>query len=402
MTRRREVRRRTLALLPALLALLTALASGAGTAAADTVRDQQRWALDAIHAPEAWATTRGAGVTVAVLDTGVDAAHRDLAGSVLPGGDFMEHGARPGDPAWADHGTAMAGIIAGHGHGPDGEDGVVGVAPESGILPVRVLLEEEDPAREQDIPGSGNAVARGIRWAVDAGADVINLSLGDDSPSAHPDAEEDAAIRYALDQGVAVVASAGNGGQHGDPVSYPAGYPGVIAVTAVDRAGDRAPFSTRRWYATVSAPGKGVIIAAPDDRYMEGWGTSAAAAAVSGVVALVRAAHPQLTPAQIKRLLSDTAQRPPEGGRSDALGAGVVDAAAALAAGASYAASPAAAGAADRGPHTAEYFGPGPRPAAVRPVRTHWMAPAAALAGVLCLAAAVPLLSRLRPRAGRR
>ncbi len=102
-------------------------------------------------------------------------------------------------------------------------------------------------------------------------------------------------MQYALKKGAVVVASAGNGGEKGDHISYPAAYPGVIAATAVDRYGTRASFSTRRWYATVSAPGVDVVIADPDRKYYEGWGTSAASAFVSGAVALVKAAHPGLS-----------------------------------------------------------------------------------------------------------
>ncbi len=110
----------------------------------------------------------------------------------------------------------------------------------------------------------------------DQGADVINLSLGDDSKSAHPEPAEDAAVQYALKKGAGtVVASAGNGGEKGDHISYPAAYPGAIAATAVDQNGTHASFSTRRWYATVSAPGVDVVIADPDDKYYEGWGTQA-------------------------------------------------------------------------------------------------------------------------------
>ncbi len=238
--------------------------------------------LDAMHTQEAWRTTKGAGVTVAVLDTGVEADHPDLAGNVLEGKDLVGFGASEGDRAWARHGTAMAGIIAGHGHGPGNSEGVMGVAPEAKILPLRVILEDGDPSRTRARKTRGNALADGIRWAADHGADVINLSLGDDSASAHPEPAEDEAIQYALKKGVVVVASAGNGGEKGDHVSYPAAYPGVIAATAVDRYGTRASFSTRRWYATVSAPGVDVIIADPDHRYYEGWGTSAASAFVSG------------------------------------------------------------------------------------------------------------------------
>ena len=118
----------------------------------------------------------------------------------------------------------------------------------------------------------GNALAEGIRWAADHGADVINLSLGDDSASAHPEPAEDEAVQYALKKGAVVVASAGNGGEKGDHISYPAAYPGVIAATAVDRYGTRASFSTRRWYATVSAPGVDVVIADPDEQVLRGLG----------------------------------------------------------------------------------------------------------------------------------
>ncbi|SCD35244.1 Subtilase family protein, partial [Streptomyces sp. Termitarium-T10T-6] len=223
----------------------------AAPAHADAIRDQQ-WALDALHTDRAWQTTRGDGITVAVLDTGVDFAHPDLTGQVLPGKDLVGFGAARGDSSWALHGTAMAGIIAGHGNGPGRTDGILGIAPEARILPVRVILESKDPARAKARKTRGAALADGIRWAADNGADVINLSLGDDSESAHPDPGEDAAIQYALSKGIPVVASAGNGGEKGDRISYPAAYPGVIAVAAVDEYGTHASFSTRRWYATVS------------------------------------------------------------------------------------------------------------------------------------------------------
>lgn len=288
-------------------------------ARADAIRDQQ-WGLQALHTDQAWRTTKGKGITVAVVDTGVDGNLPDLSGQVLPGKDMIGFGAGRGDRSWARHGTAMAGIIAGHGHGTGRSDGVLGIAPEVKILPVRVILEASDPARARARKSRGTALADGIRWAADHGADVINLSLGDDSKSAHPDPGEDAAIQYALKKGAVVVASAGNGGEKGDHISYPAAYPGVIAVAAVDRYGTHAAFSTRRWYATVSAPGVDIVVAAPDGQYYVEWGTSAASAFVSGAVALVRAAHPGLTPAQIKKLLADTARSSPASGRDDARG----------------------------------------------------------------------------------
>lgn len=170
------------------------------TAYADGIRAKQ-WALEALHTEEVWQTTKGGGVTVAVLDTGVESDHPDLDGNVLTGKDMVGFGAGPGDRAWARHGTAMAGIIAGHGHGSGNGDGVMGIAPEAKILPVRVILEDGDPSRTKARNTRGNALAEGIRWAADQGADVINLSLGDDSASAHPEPAEDEAVQYALKKG---------------------------------------------------------------------------------------------------------------------------------------------------------------------------------------------------------
>jgi type VII secretion-associated serine protease mycosin len=371
--------------------LLTLLLAGSlallpsTVAHADGIRAQE-WALDALHTQEAWLTTKGNGITVAVLDTGVDATHPDLAGNVLTGKDMVGFGAQRGDRAWARHGTAMAGIIAGHGHGTDDTDGVVGVAPEAKILPVRVILEDGDPARTKARNIRGNALADGIRWATDHGADVINLSLGDDSDSAHPEAAEDEAVQYALKKGAVVVASAGNGGEKGDHISYPAAYPGVIAATAVDRYVTHASFSTRRWYATVSAPGVDVVIADPDRKYYEGWGTSAASAFVSGAVALIKAAHPGLTPAQIKQLLEKTARDAPTGGRDDDQGFGFIDPAAAIKAAANIEPDALRATAYGR-----KYFGAGPDTTDDTPDSPGWAGPLAGALGVALLAASVLL-----------
>ncbi|MFI1484359.1 type VII secretion-associated serine protease mycosin [Streptomyces sp. NPDC020747] len=367
-------------LLAATIALLPATA-----AHADGIRAKQ-WALDAMHAQEAWQTTKGKGITVAVLDTGVDDEHPDLEGNVLTGKDMVGFGAGRGDRPWARHGTAMAGIIAGHGHGAGDADGVMGIAPQAKILPVRVILEDGDSARGKARNTRGNALAEGIRWAADHDADVINLSLGDDSKSAHPEASEDAAVQYALKKGAVVVASAGNGGEKGDHISYPAAYPGVIAATAVDRYGTRASFSTRRWYATVSAPGVDVVIADPDRKYYEGWGTSAASAFVSGAVALIKAAHPGLSPAQIKQLLEDTARDAPTGGRDDSRGFGFVDPAAAIKAGADLKPEGMKAAA-----HDNKYFGNGPDAAKKDKSTSAWVGPLAGSTGGVLLVVAVIL-----------
>ncbi|MFG3290704.1 type VII secretion-associated serine protease mycosin [Streptomyces sp. NPDC048179] len=377
-------RRATGAALSLLLAGSLALLPS-GTAYADSIRAQQ-WGLSALHLDEAWRTTKGKGITVAVLDTGVEADHPDLVGNVLTAKDMIGFGAGPGNRNWARHGTAMAGIIAGHGHGVGNQDGVMGVAPEARILPVRVILEDGDSARAKARSTRGNALAEGIRWAADHGADVINLSLGDDSDSAHPEPSEDEAIQYALKKDVVVVASAGNGGDKGDHISYPAAYPGVVAATAVDKFGVRASFSTRRWYATVSAPGDDIVIADPDHKYYEGWGTSAASAFVSGAVALIKAAHPGLTPAQIKKLLEDTARDAPSGGRDDSRGFGMIDPAAAIKAAAKLKTQNLTSAS-----YGKKYFGSGPDPENTSTSTTDWAAPLAGVAGTALLAAAVIL-----------
>ncbi|MFF3939551.1 type VII secretion-associated serine protease mycosin [Streptomyces phaeofaciens] len=389
MSRRTSTRRA--GILCCLLAGSVALLPAA-PAHADGIRGQQ-WALDALHTQEAWQTTKGKGITVAVLDTGVEADHPDLDGNVLTGKDMVGFGAKEGDRSWARHGTAMASIVAGHGHGYADGDGVMGIAPEAKILPVRVILEDGDPQRAKARNTRGNALAEGIRWATDHGADVINLSLGDDSASAHPEPAEDEAVQYALKKGAVVVASAGNGGEKGDHISYPAAYPGVIAATAVDRYGTRASFSTRRWYATVSAPGVDVVIADPDHKYYQGWGTSAASAFVSGAVALIKAAHPGLTAAQIKKLLEDTARNAPEGGRDDSRGFGFIDPAAAI-----RAADDLKPQGLKTVPPGEEYFGAGPDPAPSDEDTAGWAAPLAGAAGVVLLVAAVVLWRGRRER----
>ncbi|MFH8632987.1 type VII secretion-associated serine protease mycosin [Streptomyces lydicus] len=352
---------------------------------ADALRAQE-WGLEAVHAQQAWHTTKGKGITVAVLDTGVDANHPDLKGQVLPEKDLVGFGAGPGEGAWARHGTGMASVIAGRGHGAGNQDGVLGVAPEARILPVRVILEDNDPQRERARTEKAGALADGIRWAADHGADVISMSLGDDSESAHPEPREDAAVQYALGKGIPVVASAGNGGLKGNHVSYPAAYPGVIAATAVTHLGARARFSTRHWYATVSAPGDAIVMAGTGDSYLSGWGTSPAAAFVSGAIALIRAAHPGLSPAQIRRLLTSTAQDAPEGGRDDDYGAGLIDPAAALKAAATLRPAP-------QKPVPAayahRYFGPGPTPDDDPAAPTDWLPWTAAALGLTLLTAAL-------------
>jgi len=322
----------------AALALASGLAAclvTAGTAAGDTVRDNE-WALAALQVPQAWMTTRGEGVTVAVLDSGVDAGHPDLSGQVTAGPDLAGGDAKPGDPFWGQHGTAMASTIAGHGHGAGSGAGVIGVAPAAKLLSVRVTWDNNDPIRnlpagQRSAAGarSGDPVADGIRYAVDHGAQVINMSFGEAANAAAGVSGTADAVQYAIAHGVVLVASTGNGAQTSNVAEVPAALPGVIAVAATDRAGRRATFSTHQWTTSVAAPGVEVIEAQAGGGYLVGDGTSPAAALVSGVAALIRSRYPKLTPAQVRDVLQRTATRS-SSGYSEDVGWGIVQAAAAL------------------------------------------------------------------------
>jgi hypothetical protein len=235
----------------------------------------------------------------------------------------------------------MASDVAGHGHGTN--SGVIGVAPAAKILSVRVIWDDNDPIRgmtasQRTAAGakSGDPVAEGIRYAVDHGAGVISMSLGQTDDSSADLTETDAAVRYAVDHGVVLVASDGNGGETTNQTEFPAAYPGVIAVAATDRNGRRASFSTHTWTTTVAAPGVGIVAARTGGGYIIGDGTSPSAALVSGVCALIRARFPTLSPAQVRQVLERSAANR-GGGYSEDLGWGVVQAAAALRLGATVA-----------------------------------------------------------------
>jgi subtilisin family serine protease len=213
----------------------------AGSAAAGPAVQAREWWLDALHVRQTWQSTQGAGVTVAVLGTGVDAQHRDLADSVTTGPDYSRSGRTAGGPFWGINGTAVAGIIAGHGHGTGRSEGIIGVAPMAKILSVRVGLEYNDPlASDQALArGLPGAIASGIVYAVDHGAQVIDLPLDpgtagltrQGSPAAAGgSAAERAAVAYALRKNVVLVAPAGDDGEGLALVDYPAAYPGVIAT----------------------------------------------------------------------------------------------------------------------------------------------------------------------------
>ncbi|GIF08343.1 S8 family serine peptidase [Actinoplanes siamensis] len=290
--------------------LSTPAATIQGTTTTDPYRGMQ-WGYDAVRAAAANTASTGTNVTVAVVDTGT-AKVADLTGRVLPGKDFIATGDGTNDQNG--HGTGVASIIgAATGNGI----GMAGIAPNVRILPVRVC----------DATGSCpvDAIAAGITWAVDQGAQVINLSLGGASTDALG-----AAVAYAESRGVPIAASVGNSAEKGNPVLYPGGYDTVEGVAAVDQTRARAAFSETGAQVDIAAPGVGIVQAAPGGGFVAASGTSQASPHVAAVMALAKAYKSSLTPAELRTVLGRTATDLGAAGRDDQFGAGLVDAAAVL------------------------------------------------------------------------
>jgi subtilisin family serine protease len=309
----------------------------ASSAAADSISDSQQWVLDMLRVQTAWSVTRGSGVTVAVIDSGVNPDVSDLAGSVITGPDYTGVTTSPASSNWGVHGTWMASLIAGHGH-DGGLSGVVGVAPDARILSIRVIPDRQDPhygkyEREPETVIQ-QSLADGIAYAVAHGARVISMSIGYSAPSG-PVRQE---LQEAYDRGVVVIASAGNSGGpagssrgNGAPESFPANYPGVISVGAVKSTGAVAGFSSDNLSVQVAAPGVAVPAQGRDGLYWAVSGTSPACALVAGVAALIKSRYPGLTPELVAIALTSTTTDRPSRGYDSEVGFGIVDAAAALA-----------------------------------------------------------------------
>jgi Subtilase family len=348
------------------------VAAAAPAAPADSVRDGQLWALNMMDVPAAWeAGNEGQGVTVAVLDSGVAPDVSDLDGSVVSGPDLTGVTTPTSSPAWGQHGTWMASVIAGHGHGVDDDDGILGAAPKAKILSVRVIPDRNDPGyttyeREQESRVQ-DSLAKGIRYAVDHGADVISMSIGYSAPSA----SVRSALQYAYGHGVAVVASSGNSGDTSSaskngyaPLKFPADYPGVIGVAAVSSAGSVAGFSSDNLSVEVAAPGVNISAQGRDGQYWLVTGTSPACALVAGVAALIKAKYPGLAPDLLAKALTSTTHYRPDGGYDQKVGFGTVNATAALTAAGQLARQRAA----QTGTAASTNFGGGPSAAPASPV----------------------------------
>lgn len=282
----------------------------------DTFYSEQ-WGLEKINAPEAWATTTGSSdVIVAVIDTGIDRDHPDLEGQLTNGAIASRFSQTILDGAG--HGTHVASIIAASS---DNQQGTAGVAWGARIMPIKALGSG----------GFGNLsdIIRGFRWAVDNGADIINMSLGGGNSSR----TFQSAVDYANEWDVLVVAAAGNEFRAGSPVNYPAAYEGVLAVAATDQDDEPANFSNRGDYIDIAAPGVGILAATSrfiGANYIRFDGTSMAAPFVSGVAALLLSIDPDLSSQELMDLITETAVDIGLEGKDDRTGYGRIDAAAAV------------------------------------------------------------------------
>lgn len=272
------------------------------------------WSLQRVLLDELWEQSTGKGVTVAVIDTGVDTRNKQLRGGVdtKHGLDLIDRKSN-GTVDPVGHGTRVAGIIAAR-KAPG--TGFVGLAPEATILPIR----------QNDNQGGGTAtkMALAIKHAVDKGAEVINISQ-DTAQAVGPESSLARAVRYALANDVVVVAAAGNDGTDGrSKLTYPASFPGVLAVGASDRNNERAPFSQPGEFVGIAAPGVDMVSTVPGGGHCTDNGTSFAAPYVSAVAALIRTKHPKWRQHQVVAQIQQTAQRT-ELGHTRFIGWGVVD-----------------------------------------------------------------------------
>jgi subtilisin family serine protease len=245
---------------------------------------------------------RGTNVTIAVIDSQIDAAHPDLEGVIAQ--QFSAVGAPEKPHA---HGTGMAGAIASHQR-------LLGTAPGARLLAVHAFSSAATAAESTTFN-----ILKGIDWSVREGARIINMSFaGPKDPSL------ERVLKLAYDKGIVLIAAAGNAGPKSPPL-YPGADPNVIAVTATDVDDKLFTGANRGKYISVAAPGVDILVPAPEGDYQITTGTSIAAAEVSGIVALLLERNPKLTPADIRRILTMSAKRLGPGERDDNFGSGLID-----------------------------------------------------------------------------
>ncbi|MFF5280027.1 type VII secretion-associated serine protease mycosin [Streptomyces sp. NPDC012756] len=280
----------------------------------------KQWHLEAFGAEKIWQLSTGKGVTVAVIDSGVDKTVPDLQGQVLKGKNLEPDEAGGEFTDYEGHGTGIAALIAGTGKS-NGGDGAFGLAPGAKILPVRVPGAVAGKKSQAALNRAFNKfVPEAIRFATDSGAKVINISLG--SPEGSQQLTD--AVNYALGKGALVFAAVGNSGDKNNQTEYPAATPGVVGVGAVDQKLTHIPMSQTGPQVDLAAPGKDTVAACTTGVCTTS-GTSDATALASAAAALVWSKHPDWTNNQVLRVMLDTAAKPSGGEKHSAyIGYGVI------------------------------------------------------------------------------
>ncbi|MFD9973920.1 type VII secretion-associated serine protease mycosin [Streptomyces sp. NPDC059017] len=293
---------------------------------AETIRDRQ-WHLDAMHAEEMWEATTGRGVTVAVIDSGVDRNVADLRGQVQDGMDLSglkgnEHTDQAG------HGTGMAALIAATGARGQA-NGSHGLAPGTKILPIKMPYATGGFATESSGRRYSESLAKAIRFAADSEAKVINISMGSANTPGKKNVgtpELTAAVKYAIGNGKLIFAAVGNSGNVTNAIEYPAATPGVVGVAGVDQKAKPLENSQFGPQVDLAAPGKEIVRACPEGTQIcGGTGSSPATALASASAALIWSQHPNWTNNQVLRVLMQTASGNDKGlSRDDVVGYGVI------------------------------------------------------------------------------
>ncbi|WP_406408833.1 S8 family serine peptidase [Streptomyces halstedii] len=292
------------------------MAGAAPSAVAMDVQSKQ-WYLSAMHAEEMWEITTGEGISVAVIDTGVNASTPSLKGQVLKGFDATGAEGDEHDD-YSGHGTTMAELIAGTGKG----GGLRGLAPGAKIIPMRITDTEFQNEHSVNAYDAEDA----IRAAADSDAQIISMSFGSEFSAA----KEREAAKYALSKGKLFFASVGNEAEQGNKANYPAAYPEVIGVAATDRQGKASKTSQHGDFVDIAAPGDDLPSWCDQkfEQYCQGnGGTSAATAITAASAALIWSAHPDWTANQVLKVLFDTAGKSADwekGTVSNYLGHGII------------------------------------------------------------------------------
>ncbi|MEI5101253.1 type VII secretion-associated serine protease mycosin [Streptomyces sp. PmtG] len=280
-----------------------------------------------MHAPEMWKSSTGRGITVAVIDSGVDDSIADLRGQVLNGKDYST---KSGDEHTDHdrHGTGMAALIAGTG-ARGAANGSYGLAPDAKILPIRMKYAEEDYGKVDSGSEYARKLTEAIRYAADSRAQIINISMGKINSSGTRNVSTPAlaeAVKYAIGKGKLIFAAVGNSGDKSNLFEYPAATPGVIGIGAIGKSAARAKWSQWGPQVDLVAPGESIVSACPGGTGVcRGSGTSGATALASASAALIWSKHPTWTNNQVLRVLMNTAGKPVGGKeRTNTVGYGAV------------------------------------------------------------------------------